>query len=390
MKIKLFPTNDQKVLLNKIFGSHRTIYNKLVHISSDDCYKLSKKELNSKYRPISQKHSLTNYLPKYHLDTPEEVMDSTFRDFTKAIHSSRELYKSLKEKEKDTTFPTLGFKSRKDNSTSIEIRSRSIKMSEDRSKLRFFPKYFGFSKDNGFDINKQIVPEINYSIRLQKTRKNEYYICIPRKKEFKETDSHRVCAIDPGVNNFITLYDPNGLIVSVNDKNDYIFKRCLWIDKLKSKLSKATGKRTRYRLHKKIYNGFQKIKAQTADMHHKISKWLSENYKEVLLPKFETSQMTSKQSRLTCKTSRKMLNLSHYKFKKMLEYKMERTGGRVIECTEEYTTKTCSNCGKINYKMTTEKVYNCKKCKLIMNRDANAARNILMKNENLLTWSLRF
>jgi len=387
MKVKLYPTPNQKVLLNKMFGSHRAIYNKLVESSKDDCYRLSLKDLNNKYRSISQKHSLTNYLPDYHLEIPEEVMDSTYRDFTKALQSSRALFKVLKEKGEKTTFPALSFKSKKNNTSSIEIRARTIKLID--GGIRFFPTYFRFEKTEGITINESI-SEINYSVRLQRTREGKYYLCIPKNKEFKQTNSIRTCAIDPGVRSFITIYDPQGITLSIDDNKDYIFKRCLLVDRLKSKLSKELIKRNRYRLRKVIYRMNQKIKLMISDMHQKTSKWLSDNYIEVLLPSFNTSDMTSKQKRISNTTSRKMLTWSHYKFKKLLEYKMERSGGRLIECQEHYTTKTCSQCGIINRNITKQKVFVCPHCNLDMDRDVNAARNIFLKNEHLLSWNLRF
>lgn len=386
MKVKLYPTKGQKELMNKMFGTHRAIYNKLVESSKEDCYKLSLKDLNAKYRPISQKHSLSNYLPEYHLDVPEEVMDSTYRDFTKSLKSSRELFKTLKDKGEKTSFPQLSFKSRKDNTTSIEIRSRSFKST--KNLLKFFQRYFGFKENEGILI-KENIDVLNYSVRLQRTREGHYYLCIPRLKEFKQTDSIRTCAIDPGVRSFITLYDPHGMSLSVDDTENKIFKRCLFIDRLKSKLSGEKSKRSRHRLNKKIYRLFQKIKAMISDMHQKVSKWLSDNYKEVLLPSFTTSDMTSKQKRISCKTSRAMLTWSHYKFRKLLECKMERTGGRVIECQEHYTTKTCSQCGRINHNIKKQKVFTCPNCNLETDRDINAARNIFLKNDHLLSWDLR-
>jgi IS605 OrfB family transposase len=370
-----------------MFGTHRAVYNKLVECSSEDCYKLSVKDLNAKYRPISQKHSLANYLPDHHLDVPEEVMNSTYRDFLKSLKSSRALFMSLKDKGDKTTFPRLSFKSRKDNTTSIEIQSRTFK-STDVSVLKFFQQYFGFKKNEGILI-KEAIPGLNYSPRLQRTREGEYYLCAPRVKEFDQTDSIRTCAIDPGVRSFITIYDPHGLTLSVDDTRNHIFNKCLLIDRLQSKLSRENKKRIRHRLRRMIYRGYQRVKAMISDMHQKISKWLSENYNEVLLPKFETSQMTSKQKRISSSTTRAMLTWSHYKFKMLLNYKMGRTGGRVIECQEHYTTKTCSCCGRINHNIKAQKVFTCPHCKLTTDRDVNAARNIFLKNEHLLTWSNR-
>lgn len=130
-------------LLNTMFRTHRAIYNKLVECTREDCRKLKTAELSAKYRPISQKHSLANYLSEYHLEVPG-VMNSTFRDYTKALKSSMAVFKALRKKDKKTSFPELKFKSKKHNSSSIELRSRNIKPSD--GVVQFFPRYFGFSK----------------------------------------------------------------------------------------------------------------------------------------------------------------------------------------------------------------------------------------------------
>lgn len=380
-----------------MFRTHRAIYNKLVEVSKQDLpacftsttskeYNFLKTQINKNYRPITQKQTIGNYLPKFHSQTPEEVMDSTFRDFMKAIESSRALYVSLKEKDQNTSCPSMKFKSWKDNSSSIEIRSRSFKGSKD-GVIRFFPTFLG---KQGIKFNG-LLPNISSSVRLIRTRNQKYYLAIPQLLAFDQTPSKRICAIDPGVRDFITLYDPNGFTLGIKDGNDIVFKKCLEIDRLQSKLSKIPKgkeyKRLRYRTRKKIYYLYQNIKNMIKDMHQKVSRWISDNYKEVLLPKFETSQMTSKQKRLHSKTSRKMLTWSHYKFREMLTYKMNRSGGHVILCTEYFTSKTCSNCGKKNNNIQGQKEFNCLACLQVIDRDVNAARNIFMMNEGLLTWT---
>ncbi|KAK1941770.1 putative transposase [Phytophthora citrophthora] len=356
LKTRLYRTPEQKVLLKKMFGTHRTINNKLVEVSKGDCYQFFNIELDQKYMGISQKHSLTEYLPDYHLEVPEEVINETYRDFTKAIKSSRALYNSLKENGKKTTFPSLKFKSRKDNTTSIEVRTRTLS-SPATGLFRMLPSYFGFKKTEGMKV-LEAIPETNYSIRLQMTRESEFYICTPRVKAFAQTQSGRVCAIDPGVRDFITLYDPGGLTLGVTDGKDKIFQCCLSIDRLQSKLSREHRKRYRYRLKKLIYR--------------------------IALSGFRSTTMKSSfQIR-----PRAMLTWSHYKFKVMLADKMERTGGRMIECTEPFTSKTCSKCGRINYNINRQKTFTCPHCNHVLDRDVNAARNIYMMNEHLLTWTL--
>ena len=366
-----------------MFGTHRSIYNKLVEVSRDDCYSLSKKALADKYRGISQKHSLEKHLPAYHLEVPEEVMDSTYRDFVKAVVASKALFKSLKAKDKNTSFPSLKFKSRKDNTTSIELRARGIKsICGDAKAVCFAPKYFGFKKGAGIHIKEDLHP-LDYSVRLQMTREGHFYMCIPRYRTFSQETKHRACAIDPGVRDFITVYDPSGLTMGITDSKEAVFRRCLLIDKLKSKLSKSTCRRERHRVNRLIYRLFQRVKYMVKDMHHKCAKWLSDNYDEVLLPVFNTSDMTKKQSRISSQTSRSMLTWSHYSFRILLTDKMQRSRGRLIECSEEWSSKTCSACGVLNRKLTSQKKFTCG-CGHVLDRDVNAARNIYLMNEHLL------
>ena len=57
---------------------------------------------------------------------------------------------------------------------------------------------------------------------------------------------------------------------------------------------------------------------------------------------------------------------------------------------EEYTSKTCSCCGSLNTKLGSSKIFNCPSCKVILDRDENGARNILLKscmeNELEISW----
>ena len=52
---------------------------------------------------------------------------------------------------------------------------------------------------------------------------------------------------------------------------------------------------------------------------------------------------------------------------------------RVLECTEEYTSKTCTRCGVIKRNLGGSEIYSCEHCDLLTLRDINGARNILIK-----------
>ena len=76
-----------------------------------------------------------------------------------------------------------------------------------------------------------------------------------------------------------------------------------------------------------------------------------------------------------------MCTWSHFRFRTNLQNKAKSFPEvRVIETTEEYTSKTCGQCGKINDKLGGSKTFSCKACGFCSDRDFNGARNILIRH----------
>ena len=74
-----------------------------------------------------------------------------------------------------------------------------------------------------------------------------------------------------------------------------------------------------------------------------------------------------------------MLTWSHYAFRQRLHKARERPWVTVHLVTEEYSSKTCGVCGCIHRNLGGSKVFKCPACHAVMDRDANGARNILLK-----------
>ena len=112
---------------------------------------------------------------------------------------------------------------------------------------------------------------------------------------------------------------------------------------------------------------------------------LCKNFHVILIPVFSVSEMVKKSNEqrkrpLSKSTVRAMLSLSFYKFRERLMYKAScYSNVKVITCNESYTSKTCGFCGKIDYKLGGSKIYECKDCKISVDRDIHAARNIALK-----------
>ncbi|MBI3413693.1 MAG: transposase [Candidatus Aenigmarchaeota archaeon] len=61
----------------------------------------------------------------------------------------------------------------------------------------------------------------------------------------------------------------------------------------------------------------------------------------------------------------------------MISYKAEEAGCKVVFVDPKNTTKTCSDCGTLVGKELCERTHNCPQCGLSIDRDLNAAKNIL-------------
>ena len=79
-----------------------------------------------------------------------------------------------------------------------------------------------------------------------------------------------------------------------------------------------------------------------------------------------------------------MLTWSHYRFKERLIFKARQYGKKVAIVNEAHTSKTCSCCGWYNTRLGGSKVFKCQQCGVSMDRDVNGAKNIFLKNCEVL------
>lgn len=238
----------------------------------------------------------------------------------------------------------------------------------------------------------EIMPsEIKHDCRLQRTRLGEYYLIIPmevtpsQSKSRDANGSPRIIALDPGVRTFLTGYDPSGNLIEmgVGDMTR-VARLCVSLDKLQSKIDtpkNSFNSKKRGRLRKAAMRVRRRIRNLVDDVHKKVACFLTSQYDCLLLPTFETGAMVRKgQRRIRANTVRAMLTWAHYRFRQTLLHRARITNCVIELVTEEYTSKTCGSCGAVHSKLRGSKRFNCPNCGHKVDRDANAARNILLKN----------
>ena len=366
-KVRIFPTQEQKTGIKQWFGAVRFCYNALVF--SQRNVGQGGINLASLRKTIKDTEELNVWLK----EIPGEIKDVAVRDYDKA--RAAHFAKLKKKKQSDPSArndATFKFRSKKDYQQSFEVRPRDMARKSGK---------FAFINLETIKAAEELplVPEC--AVRFVYDKLGRYFLIVPRGVDFGSENQASTVSLDPGVRTFQTTYDTEGLSCEWG-KNDMekVFLTCRRIDKCQSAWTKKKGSK-RKATKKAWLRMMNKVKNKIKEVHCKLAVWLCENYKVILIPRFECSKMVRRADRkINTKTARNMLTWSHYAFRELLKNKAELyLGVKVVECDEPYTSKTCGCCGEINTKLGGAKRFTCKKCSFVADRDINGARNILLR-----------
>ncbi len=116
----------------------------------------------------------------------------------------------------------------------------------------------------------------------------------------------------------------------------------------------------------------EKIKNQRQDFWHKLTRKMVENCRLIALEDLSLAFMTQNR-RLALSAHDAGLGM----FQRLLEYKAEEADIQVVAVDPRNTSQMCSGCGELVSKSLKVRTHRCPKCGLVLDRDVNAARNIL-------------
>ena len=158
-----------------------------------------------------------------------------------------------------------------------------------------------------------------------------------------------------------------------------IQRLCHWLDDLISRTTKAPNRRKRRQMRRAPARMRQRITNLVDELHWQLARWLTSNYRIILLPTFETQEMTQRaRRRIRSQTARMMLTFRHFEFKQRLRWKAWQRGALVLDVNEAYTSKTRSWDGTVNTKLGNAKVIRDENG-FGMDRDVNGARGIFLR-----------
>ena len=404
-KVKLHPRNaHDRQVLKQAFGSARRVYNKCVSIANDPD---TKAELAKTVDPKTGKLVTMQQFLRYQVvnnDSPYVTQNQWLLNIASDIRGvamtdfiAAQKANFTQMKNKAITIFKMGYKSLKYlNSESFYVRRKYISQTDNSIiiKLPNQKKIVMWTGQNAWHGT------INMDCRLQRTWTNDYYLCIPNAIEVEnqdlndeendDTPSLRVCALDPGVRTFQTAYDPSSITQVGDGDMIRIVRMCIEQDRL---ISKQNNRETRSRRRCHLKHAVRRLRTRVQNIvneaHKQLAKHLATTYDLIMIPSFEVSQMVRKQNRkIRSTTARQMMTWAHYRFRERLIHKCRQYNCKVAIVNEAYTSKTCSCCGALHNKLGGSKVFKCPTCGVVMDRDANGAKNIFLRNFEALGISI--
>jgi putative transposase len=259
-------------------------------------------------------------------------------------------------------------------------------------KNKYSKQSFGNPQDVKADFKngRLFMPKFNHGIKcvfhrrfegkiktatVSKTPSGKYFVSILVEQDVmeptrKQPSKERTLGIDLGVKDFLVTSDGQKV---ANPR--HLNKKLKQLKRQQRKLSrKQKGSNNRNKQRLKVAKLHEKVANCRNDFLHKTTKTIvnNQNYDTVAIETLNVAGMVKSH-----KLARHIQDVGWGMFSEYLRYKCDWYSKNLIEIGQfEPSTKTCSDCGKINKNITLkDRAWTCE-CGAKHDRDINAAKNI--------------
>lgn len=364
-KFKIYPNQEQQVLIEKHIGCVRFVYNwglakKIEHYQQNkekvSCFELTK-ELT-----ILKKEKDFEWLNEVNSQSLQMSLRNLDDAFTKFFREKKGFPKFHKKTGKKSFQVPQHVK--------INFENNTIQLPKiNKVKINLHRKFEGKIK----------------TCTISKNALNQYFIAIliddniefPQKVEITEQTA---IGIDLGIKDFAIFSD--GTKIS-NPKNTK--KYATNLAKHQKRLARKKVKSKRRELQrKKVAKIHLKVVNSRNDFLHKISSNIVKKYDTIITENLNISGMVKNHN-----LAKAISDCSWGNFTNMLEYKCSWYGKNFVQIGRfEPSSKICNVCGTINQSLTLkDREWTCDNCSTIHDRDVNASLNIKkfgLQKQNLI------
>lgn len=362
-KLRIYPTDSQRELIEKTFGCTRYIYNNFL-AERKNKYEESKTKVHvyeqlKELTDLKREKEWLREIDSCALQACVYNLDDAFQKFFKGNGYPRFRAKGVHESFRtNNTLST--YKNKKYETIRIDFNKRIITL----PKLKEV-------KFRGYRTTKEIIGKIK-SATISKDA-NKYFVSILVEVPFIKysINPSSIVGLDLGIKDFIVT--SNGVKlkneVKINEKRLKGLQK--WLSRCKP------GSKNRYKVKLKIQRLYLKIRNARKHMIYKLANNILKENDVVAVESLDVKSMYQ-----VHKIAKHLKNLPISEFIRVLKYKSNWLGKKIIEINKYYPSSQC--CNRCDYKNEEVKdlsvrKWTCPKCGMIHDRDINASINVMFE-----------
>lgn len=225
-------------------------------------------------------------------------------------------------------------------------------------------------------LHRPVEGEIK-TVTIQRDQTGKWYACFSCEVEAQSLEPTSYAAgIDLGLKTFAVLSD--GMQIN---RQRWMKQDAKDIARLQRKKERfAPGTPERQAVVHALQHAYQRAANRRDNFAHQHSRQLVNTYQVMVFEDLDIQDMQSNKAKQTSPVlNRNIADVAWGKFVQYTSYKAEKAGRTVVLVNPSGTTQGCSGCGTVVPKDLSVRVHDCPHCGLKLDRDLNAALNILAR-----------
>ncbi len=353
-RYRIFPTHKQITTLEQTLDNCRWLYNHLLE-QRKNAWESEKKSIScfdqcNTFKQLKVDHPELTTIHSQILQNVAIRIDLAFKAFFRRIKQNQKPgYPRFHGKLRydSFTYPQTGFKLFKNTIRLFKIGNIKIKLCRPiKGKIK--------------------------TCTIKRTPTDKWFVsfsCETKRKSLKLSIEPSI-GIDMGLKSFATLSNSeqieNPRFFRQEEKN---------LAKAQRKLSKQEKtSKARTKACKVVAHAHERIKNKRHNFSHQLARKFVNRFNTIVVEDLSINDMLKDNFRCINKS---IADAAWRMFLELLTFKAEYAGKHCIQVNPAYTSQICSRCGNRQKLKLSDRMYHCPCCNLSLNRDENAALNIL-------------